>query len=108
MNSLFLNSINLILSAIGGRITTSEILPVINYFFVRILNWSRVRVYVDHNNPLLLCRLLSCLAGTGLLGLVGKDGKAEGYANKADPTRHRQLRQKIVESEIAKLMQLSC
>jgi hypothetical protein len=35
MNSLFLNSINLILSAIGGRITTSEILPVINYFFVR-------------------------------------------------------------------------
>jgi len=28
-----------------------------------------------------LCRLLSCLAGTGLLSLVGEDGKTEGYAD---------------------------
>jgi hypothetical protein len=47
-------AIYLILSAIGGGITTSVFFPVINYFFVRTFNWSRVRVYVEPNNPLLL------------------------------------------------------
>jgi len=47
-------AIYLILSAIGGGITTSVFFPIINYFFVRVFNWSRVQVYVDPNNPLLL------------------------------------------------------
>jgi hypothetical protein len=47
-------AIYLILSAIGGGVTTSVFFPIINYFFARVFNWSRVRVYVDPNNPLLL------------------------------------------------------